>query len=168
MWIRSDPRIQIYQREGAYAVFLRYLNKFCLNKSKNDKAGSIYIKWKNKLPVIGFFFIIFIFLAINFNSAYSDWLWEVGKQELKTEAWCIEQSHGSRSEAASLKPASVKGAHTGTDNEVESILGKCGLTTAEMLSSLVIVLVHFNHIALNSSLSTMSMYLPPTQVKCNK
>ena len=42
------------------------------NKLENDKAGSIYIKWKNKLPVIGFFFIIFIFLAINFNSAYSD------------------------------------------------------------------------------------------------
>lgn len=110
------------------------MNKFCLNKLENDKAGSIYIKWKNKLPVIGFFFIIFIFLAINFNSAYSDWLWEVGKQKWKIEAWWAEQSHGTHSEAASLKRASVKGIHTGIDNEVKSILGKCGLTTTEILS----------------------------------
>lgn len=162
------PRIQIYQRKGAYAVFLRCLNKFCLNKLENDKAGSIYIKWKNKLPVIGFF-IIFIFLAINFNSAYSDWLWEVGKQETEIEAWWAEQSHGTHSEAGSLKELQWR-AFTQALTRSKEHLRKMWFDNNRniKLSSLQIGLVHFNHIALNSLLSTMSMYLPPIQVKCDK
>lgn len=135
MWNHSDPRTQFTKREGTYIIFPRYLNKFCLNELENYKAGSISIKWKNELPVIGFFFfIIVIFLAINFNLAYPDWLWDVEKKKLKIEAWWVKESHGTHSEESSQKGVSVNTRHTGIDNEVENISGKHGLTTTEILS----------------------------------
>lgn len=53
------PWDTIYQKKRVYTVFLRFLNKCCLNKLENDKAGSISIKQKNKMPVIFFHHIHF-------------------------------------------------------------------------------------------------------------